>query len=71
MAEEDTDILNITLSSSKDKGPLEMVSGEQRTKWEKIEQVARRLVHNQHLANGDLRILLRDMEDALSLPLND
>lgn len=50
-----------------------MVSGEQRTKWQAIEMVARRLVHNRHLAmnSPELRLLIDQLEATLVMPAND
>lgn len=63
-----TDILNISLSSVRDKEPLEMVSGEQLRKWRALEAEARLLVYNKYLACGTLRPILDRMERTLILP---
>ena len=64
------DIIDISLSSQQDKGPLQMVSGEQVEKWQAIESVARRLIHNQRLGMSEsvLSVLLHDLERALTEP---
>jgi hypothetical protein len=63
-----TVLLDITLTSNRDTGPLQMVSGEQLAKYQAIERVARRLVYNKHIACGTLRPLLDALEVTLVMP---
>lgn len=65
---DDKVIMDITLTSNKDRGPLQMVSGEQLAKYQAIERVARRLVYNKHIACGTLRPLLDALEITLVMP---
>lgn len=68
-----TDIVDIILSAFNDRRPLQMISGEQKEKWQAIEMVARRLVHNRHLAmnSPELRLLIDQLESTLIMPAND
>lgn len=66
---EDRDIISVTLSHKKDRGPLQYISGEQKLRWEAIERVARRLVYNKHLCvDGPLRTLINHLEVTLIVP---
>jgi len=68
--DEDKVIMEITLSSNKDRRPLQMVSGEQVDKWRAIERVARRLVYNRYLVveSQPLRTLINHLEVTLAMP---
>jgi hypothetical protein len=66
--DEGTVLLEITLTSNRDREPLQMISGEQKAKWQAIERVARRLVYNKHIACGTLRPILDALEVTLVMP---
>lgn len=63
-----TVLMEITLDQYKDREPLQMISGEQKSKWESIERVARRLVYNKAIACGTLRPILDALEVTLAMP---
>lgn len=68
--DEDKDIMTISLTHKNNSKPLRMVSGEQLEKWQAIERVARRIVHNGHLAidNQPLRMLIDNLQVTLAMP---
>jgi hypothetical protein len=73
MTDEDKDIMTISLTHKDNRGPLRMVSGEQLEKWRAIERVARRLVHNKHLAVGNQPLveLINILAITLAMPSDE
>lgn len=61
-----TDILDVTLSSERDREPLQMVSGEQLRKWQRIEAAARVAANNMGGVDGAARQALERLADALT-----
>lgn len=59
------DILDITLSNERDREPLQMVSGEQVRKWQRIEAAARVAANNMHGTDGAARLALERLADAI------
>lgn len=59
------DILDITLSSERDREPLQMVSGEQLRKWQRIEAAARVAVNNMYGCDGAPRQALERLAEAI------
>jgi hypothetical protein len=60
-----SDILDVTLNAADDTGPLQMVSGEALSRWQRIEAAARVACHNRGGESGDTRAALDALLAAL------
>lgn len=60
-----THIMDITLNSGRDRGPLQMISGEQIDYWKRVEMAARVAASNRGGATGDARKALDALYDAI------
>lgn len=60
-----THIIDVALNSDRDKGPLQMVSGEQVDYWRRVEMAARVAASNRGGTTGEARKALDALYDAI------